>query len=221
MSRCRLRRIQHANIRGHMSPLVSSTAREQFLPVMENEPSHAFVEERASLRLQTSGDGLREDVDEQLERREGAEESAKDGAPDCSNTSCWLLRRSHLHHSELVQCAVLGSPCLCLIATRQLAKRMVVSCRVTSKDILDRNVRFLGEAGTSWCNTFCPPLRKVTDVAVLQSSKNICESETSMGLKSSSITVSTNWVTSASNVFEPVLRQGAWDRDKQALSSLA
>ena len=34
----------------------------------------------------------------------------------------------------------------------------------------------------------------------------------------SSITVSTNWVISASNIFEPVLRQGHSDRDKEAFS---
>ena len=38
---------------------------------------------------------------------------------------------------------------------------------------------------------------------------------------SSSTTVSTSWVISAFNTFEPVSRQGASDRDKRAPSSLA
>ena len=44
--------------------------------------------------------------------------------------------------------------------------------------------------------------------------ENICESETSMGSKSSSITVSMNWVISAFNIFEPFLRQGPSNGDK-------
>ena len=51
--------------------------------------------------------------------------------------------------------------------------------------------------------------------------ENMCESETCMDSKSSSTTVSTNWVLFASNIFEPVLRQGVSDQDKRALSSLA
>ena len=31
----------------------------------------------------------------------------------------------------------------------------------TPKDILDQNAHFLCEDGTSWCETFCPPLRNV------------------------------------------------------------
>ena len=64
-----------------------------------------------------------------------------------------------------------------------------------SKDILVRNARSFCEVNTCW-KTFCPPLRHVK-MWPLQSSKNICESETSMGSKSSSIMVSTNWVISA------------------------
>ena len=58
------------------------------------------------------------------------------------------------------------------------------------------------------------------DVAV-SVCENMCESETCMDSKSSSTTVSTNWVLFASNIFEPVLRQGVSDQDKRALSSLA
>ena len=39
--------------------------------------------------------------------------------------------------------------------------------------------------------------------AVAEFKKHICESETSMGSKSSSIAVPTNWVISAFNIFEP------------------
>ena len=56
-----------------------------------------------------------------------------------------------------------------------------------------------------------PTITQRHDVAVVEF-ENICESETSMGSKSSSITIS------ASNIFEPILRQGSSDRDKQALS---
>ena len=84
----------------------------------------------------------------------------------------------------------LGSPCR--IATRFLARRIVVSCRryrktrwsetrasLRGRDVLVRNVP--------------PTTAQRHDVAVSEF-ENICLSETSMGSKSSSITVSTNWV---------------------------
>ena len=58
------------------------------------------------------------------------------------------------------------------------------------------------------------------DVAV-SVCENMCESETCMDSKSSSTTVSTNWVLFASHIFEPVLRQGVSNQDKRAISSLA
>ena len=57
------------------------------------------------------------------------------------------------------------------------------------------------------------------DVAVAEFEKYLLVSDIhGLEEKSSSITVSTSWATSVSNIFEPVLRQGPSDRDKQALS---
>ena len=104
---------------------------------------------------------------------------------------------------------------VCLWDRDQTGETRCCIVEVTSKDILDQNAHFLCEGRVQ----DVLPTAQRYDVAV--SVKNICESETFMGSKSSSTTVPTNWVISASNIFEPVLRQGPSDRDKRALSSLA
>ena len=54
----------------------------------------------------------------------------------------------------------LDSLCLCdRDQTTGETKRCIGEA--TSTDILDQNVRFLCGDGTSWCETFCPPLRNV------------------------------------------------------------
>ena len=55
--------------------------------------------------------------------------------------------------------------------------------------------------------------------APFQRLKKTCEAEIFMGSKKSSATVLTNWVISASSIFELVLRQGPSDWDKQGLIS--
>ena len=76
---------------------------------------------------------------------------------------------------------------------------------------------FLHEDGTFWCKAFCPPLRYVMTWP-FWNLRNICDSVTFMDSKNSSTTVSTNWVISASDIFELVFRCRA--SDKRALSSL-
>ena len=71
----------------------------------------------------------------------------------------------------------LGSPCV-WDRDQIIGETNRCIVQATSKDILVRNAHFLCEDGTSWCKA-------------LQNSKNISESETSTGSRSSSITVST------------------------------
>ena len=149
---------------------------------------------------------------------EGAE-NQKNAAPYCSCTSCWSCNDPHLRCSELVQCAVWAHPADG-IATRLLARRIVVSCSRFRKTSLSetsasfaRSRRLGAGRSAHHCATFC---------CGRCSSKNICESETSMGSKSSSITVSTDGPSlHHPKTFVFVLRWGPSDRDKQRYVLLA
>ena len=195
MSRCRPRRIQPANMCEHSNPPRSSIACEHVLSRGKNEPC--------------IGRGLSTSSNERRKRIKKIQTAPARHAGLATIPSS-LLRVGSVRR--------LGSPCL---RDREQTAGETHCCivEVTSKDALNRNARILCEDGTSWCKTFCPPLRNVMTWP-FQSLNSTCESETSMGSESSSTTVSTNWVTSASHIFEPVLRQGASDRDKQALPSL-
>ena len=80
--------------------------------------------EKDSPRLQTSGDGLQKALGTVGRRRSG--ESERWSSRLLLHVML-VLRRSHLHFSELAQCAAWAHPA-CGIETRLLAKRMVASC---------------------------------------------------------------------------------------------
>ena len=185
------RRTQHANMCGLSGPLRSSAARERVLPVVKMKLRKPSFKKTFYLlqALRTVG---------------ATRVRLEKVAADCSHTSCWPCDDPIFITPSSVR--RLGSLCL-WDRNQTTGETNCCIVQVTSKDILDRNACFLCKVGTSWCKTFCPPLRNVMTWP-FQKSKNICESETSMGSKSSSIKVSTNWVTSASNIFELVLRQG-------------
>ena len=67
---------------------------------------------------------------------------------------------------------------------------------VTSKDILDQSAHLLCEHETSYCGTYCPPLRN-TLTWPLQNLKKTCESKKFMDPKSSSATTSMTFRTQA------------------------
>ena len=98
--------------------------------------------------------------------------SKKDGAADCSHTSCWLC-----HDLIFITPSWFSAPPgLALpMGSRPDYWRNELLHRVTSKDILDRNAHFLCEDGTSWCRTCCPLLRNALTWP-FQSLKNTCES---------------------------------------------
>ena len=63
----------------------------------------------------------------------------------------------------------LGSSCL-RVRDRTTAETDCCIAQMTSKDILDRNARFLREVETSWCGALCPLLHNVM-MGPLQKSK--------------------------------------------------
>ena len=124
VSSCRPRRIQHANVCGHSSPVRSSGARERVLPVVKMKLRKLVVGEDFP-RRQMSGDCLLKTIS-----TDGGREFGKSEKESCGLLPHVMLalRRSYLHCSELVQCAAWAHPA-CGIATRQLAKRIVVPCK--------------------------------------------------------------------------------------------
>ena len=145
VNRCRPRRIQPVNMCGRSDHPGSSTAREQVLPVVKMKP-----------RKPTSDDRLKT-VDAMKKHRIKNMELRTSPAPSASPS----LRVGSVHR--------LGSPCL-WNRNQTTGETNCCIVQVTSKDILDRNGRFLREVETSWCRTLCPQLRNVM-MGPLQSSK--------------------------------------------------
>ena len=108
----------------------------------------------------------------------------KHGASDCSYTSCWSCAEPIFITPSWFS-APWARHCLSGSHASWRTRNIV---QVTSKDLLDRNARFLREDETSWCRTLCPRTAQRYDGTVAEF-ENICESETSTGSKSSSITV--------------------------------
>ena len=86
----------------------------------ENDASQSCVGSSVFHCLQVSSECLLKKVNNSRCFEET--QNQKDGASD------WPCRRAHLHYSELVQCAA-WARLAHAFATRQLAKRIVVSCR--------------------------------------------------------------------------------------------
>ena len=128
------------------------------------------------------------------------------------------LRTAHTRHAgpatipssvapSLVHVRRPGSPCAVGSRPDFWRDEWLSPYKSISKDILVRNARFLCEVETSWCKTFCPPLRNVT-VWRFQSSKIFACQGHPLARRACQSRSQRIGSPSACNIFELVLRHG-------------